>query len=91
MLTTIQLIFYGITLLIFASIAVFSKSLLRSVISLGVCSFILALFFFLFQANVAAIFEISVGAGLMSVLLIIAISLVDTIRRGERTDANETE
>ena len=91
MIFTIQAIVYGIALVLLAAIVVFSKSLLRSVIALGMCSFLLALIFFLFQANIAAIFEISVGTGLMSVLMIIAISLVDSIRMSERTDPHESE
>jgi len=87
----LQLIFYGICLLTCACVVVFSKSLLRSVVALGASSFFLALIFFLLKANMAAMFELSVGAGLMSVLMIIAISLVDSIREERKEEPDETE
>ncbi|NSW52108.1 MAG: DUF4040 domain-containing protein [Anaerolineae bacterium] len=79
-MTLIQVGIILFLLLVCAAFAVFSKSLMQSVVALGACSFLAALFFFLYQANIAAIFELSVGAGLMSVLMIIAISLVHSIR-----------
>ena len=87
----LQLIIYGICLLVCACVVVFSKSLLRSVVALGASSFFLALIFFLLKANMAAMFELSVGAGLMSVLMIIAISLVDSIREEQKEEPDETE
>lgn len=83
-MTLIQIGFILLLLLICAAFAVFSKSLLQSVVALGACSFLLAIVFFLYTANIAAIFELSVGTGLMSVLMIIAISLVDSIREGKQ-------
>ena len=90
-LLMLQFILYGICIIACTLIVVFSKSLLRSVVALGASSFFLALIFFLFQANIAAIFELSVGAGLMSVLMIIAISLVDSIRENRREVSNDPE
>ena len=84
-----QVIIFLVLLVLSASIVAFSKSLLRSVVALGACSFFLAVIFFLYEANVAAIFELSVGAGLMSVLMIIAISLVDSIRQSKKQSHEE--
>jgi len=59
--------------------AVLSKSLLRSAVALGVGSASLAALFFGLDAPYAGSFELSVGAGLISVLFIIAISLTEPL------------
>jgi len=61
--------------------AVLSKSLLLAAIALGVGSASLATLFFFLDAPYAGGFELSVGAGLISVLFIIAISLTESLRR----------
>ena len=61
--------------------AVLSKDLLRAAVALGVGSAALATLFFLLNAPYAGGFELSVGAGLISVLFIIAISLTESMRR----------
>lgn len=65
----------------FTLIAIFSKRLLFSAVSLGLVSVILAIIFFDLGAPFAAGFELSIGAGLISLLFIMAISLSE---RGER-------
>jgi NADH:ubiquinone oxidoreductase subunit 6 (subunit J) len=67
-----------------AAAAVLSKNLLRAAIALGVGSAALAALFFLLGAPYAGGFELSVGAGLISVLFIIVISLAETPRRQGR-------
>lgn len=69
-----------VLLVIATGIAALSRSLLKSVVALGISSFLLAILFFMYQASIAALFEFSVGAGLMSVIMLVAISLVDKIR-----------
>jgi NADH-quinone oxidoreductase subunit J len=64
--------------------AVLSSNLLRAAIALGVGSAALATLFFLLNAPYAGGFELSVGAGLISVLFIIAISLTESMRRQHR-------
>ncbi len=64
--------------------AVLSKNLLRAAVALGVGSAALATLFFLLNAPYAGGFELSVGAGLISVLFIIAISLTESMRRQHR-------
>lgn len=64
-----------------AFIAVVSKSLIVSAAVLGISSAALALLFFLLGAPYAGGFELSVGAGLISVLFIIVISLSESRRR----------
>ncbi|KPL19333.1 MAG: hypothetical protein AMJ93_13185 [Anaerolineae bacterium SM23_84] len=59
--------------------AVLSKNLLRAAVALGVGSVAMATIFFLFAAPYAGGFELSVGAGLISVLFIIAISLTESM------------
>ena len=64
--------------------AVLSKNLLRAAVALGVGSAALATLFFLLNAPYAGGFELSVGAGLISVLFIIAISLTESMRSQHR-------
>jgi uncharacterized MnhB-related membrane protein len=61
-----------------ALFAVFSRNLIRAAVALGGGSAMLAVLFFILGAPYAAGFELSVGAGLISVLFIIAISLTET-------------
>jgi NADH-quinone oxidoreductase subunit J len=64
--------------------AALSKNLLRAAVALGVGSAALATLFFLLDAPYAGGFELSVGAGLISVLFIIAISLTESMLRQHR-------
>jgi uncharacterized MnhB-related membrane protein len=64
-----------------AVIAVVSKNLIRAAVALGVGSAALAMIFFLLRAPYAGGFELSVGAGLISVLFIVAISLTESMGR----------
>lgn len=60
--------------------AVISKNLLRAAVALGASSVALAALFFVLNAPYAGAFELSVGAGLISVLFIVAISLTESMR-----------
>ncbi|MBN1261923.1 MAG: hypothetical protein JXB35_14690 [Anaerolineae bacterium] len=60
--------------------ALFSKTLTRAVIALGASSASLATLLFFLKAPYAGAFELSVGTGLISVLLIIGLSLTRTSR-----------
>lgn len=70
-----------------AIFAVFSRNLIRAVVALGGGSVVIATLFFILGAPYAAGFELSVGAGLISVLFIIAISLTVT-RKEQGRDAS---
>ena len=72
-------IILGCLVFIGASIAVLSRRLLPAVISLGLGSAVLATLFFWLGAPYAGGFELSVGAGLISVLFLIIISLTETM------------
>ena len=72
-------IFLGCIVFVGASIAVLSRRLLPAVISLGIGSAALASLFFWLGAPYAGGFELSVGAGLISVLFLIIISLTETM------------
>jgi NADH-quinone oxidoreductase subunit J len=61
--------------------AVLSKSLVRAAVALGGGSAALAMLFFMLGAPYAGAFELSVGAGLISVLFIVAISLTESMGR----------
>ncbi|MFL7811761.1 MAG: NADH-quinone oxidoreductase subunit J [Anaerolineae bacterium] len=69
------------TLLCGAVAAVVSRSLIRAAVALGAGSAALAMLFFLLGAPYAGGFELSVGAGLISVLFIVAISLTESMGR----------
>ncbi|MDY7078679.1 MAG: hydrogenase subunit MbhD domain-containing protein [Chloroflexota bacterium] len=73
----------AIVILVCALVAVLSQNLLRAAVALGVGSASLATLFFLLDAPYAGSFELSVGAGLISVLFIVAISLTESMR-GQR-------
>jgi uncharacterized MnhB-related membrane protein len=80
-------IYVALTLAMVASaiFAMFSKVLTRAVVALGLSSAILATLFFLLDAPYAGAFELSVGTGLISVLFIVGLSLMRSLR--EYTDA----
>ena len=73
-----------VAILAAAATAVLSKNLLQAAVALGIGSVALATLFFLLDAPYAGGFELSVGAGLISVLFIIAISLTESMRRQSR-------
>ncbi len=79
---------YGVLAVILvssAAVAVFSKSLIRAALALGLSSAALAMIFFALDAPYAGGFELSVGAGLISVLFLMTISLTKNLegRRDE--------
>jgi len=68
-----------------AVVAVLAENLIRAAVALGIGSAALAMLLFLLNAPYAAGFELSVGAGLISVLFIVAISLTESTG-GERRE-----
>lgn len=74
---TIVYISLAAIILIGATVAVLSRNLLWAAVALGVGSASLATIFFLLDAPYAGSFELSIGAGLISVLFIVAISLTE--------------
>jgi NADH-quinone oxidoreductase subunit J len=70
-----------IGLVLFSALAVLAKDLIRAAISLAVTSFLLGILYFTMGAPYAGVFEISVMAGLVTVLFILTIAL--TKREGE--------
>jgi NADH-quinone oxidoreductase subunit J len=70
-----------VAIMLFCAVsAVLAKSLIRSAIALGTGSASLAMLLFMLNAPYAGGFELSVGAGLISVLFIIAISLTESLQ-----------
>ena len=78
-MTAVIYVTLALIVLIGATAALLLKSLVRSVIALGAGSAALAMLFFMLDAPYAGGFELSVGAGLVSVLFIIGISLTRSI------------
>lgn len=66
-----------------AAWAVVTRDLLRSAIALACASIVLTIIFFQLKAPLAGAFELSVAAGLITVLFVSAISLVAGAREGE--------
>lgn len=75
----------GCIVFVGATIAVLSRRLVPAVVTLGIGSAALAALFFWLGAPYAGGFELSVGAGLISVLFLIVISLTDMMG-GEHND-----
>ncbi len=69
-----------IGLVLFSVLAIVLRDLLKSAISLAVASLLLGIIFFRMNAPYAGVFEISVVAGLITVLFILTIALT---RAGE--------
>lgn len=72
--------FLALAMLVFVAIAVFSRRMLYSAAFLGLSSVVLAVIFFHLGAPFAAGFELSIGAGMISLLFIVAISLSGSSR-----------
>jgi uncharacterized MnhB-related membrane protein len=72
-----------ILLIVFLVVAALHKNVMKATISLAIGSIILSMIFFNFKAPYAAAFELSVGAGLITVLLMTTIALVRPEREGE--------
>ncbi len=64
-----------IGLVLFSVLAILIKDLLKAAISLAVASLFLGIIFFRMNAPYAGVFEISVVAGLITVLFVLAIAL----------------
>ncbi len=62
-------------LVLFSILAILSKDLIKSAISLALASLLLGIIFFRMGAPYAGVFEISVVAGLITVLFILTIAL----------------
>lgn len=72
--------------LVFLVMASMQKNVMKACISLAVASIFMSAIFFNFKAPYAAAFELSVCAGLITVLLMTTISLVRPDGEGERPD-----
>ena len=84
-MVTVAYVLLAVVVLSGAVVATVSRNLLRAAVALGGGSAALAAMFFLLDAPYAGGFELSVGAGLISVLFIIAISLTESMR-GQRRE-----
>ena len=69
-----------------AVFAVRARNLLRAALALCLGSSSLAILFFFLDAPYAGSVQLSVGAGLLSALFIIAISLTESMRGGSREE-----
>jgi uncharacterized MnhB-related membrane protein len=62
---------------VFLVIAIELKELVKATIALGIGSALLASVFYILNAPYAAVFELSVAAGLVTILLLSAIGMID--------------
>ena len=67
-----------IGVVLFSVLAILLRDLLKSAVSLAVASLLLGIIFFRMNAPYAGVFEISVVAGLITVLFILTIALTKT-------------
>jgi len=81
---TLAYVALAAVVLVSAITAVLSRNLLWAAVALGVGSAALAALFLMLNAPYAGGFELSVGAGLVSVLFIVAISLTESMRGQSR-------
>lgn len=73
----------AVALLAAAIAAIRAASLIRAAIALVIGNTALALLFFVLRAPFAGSLQLSVGAGVVSVLFLLAISLTETMGGGE--------
>ena len=83
-MATVAFMVVSLVVIAGAAVAVFRRNLIQAAVALGLGSAALAALFFMLDAPYAGGFELSVGAGLISVLFIVAISLTESI--GEAPD-----
>ena len=76
-LTLVDNSFLLVLMVVFSFYAIFSRRLLFAAVSLGLSSCLLAIIFFNLDAPFAGGFELSIGAGLISLLFIMAVSLTE--------------
>jgi NADH:ubiquinone oxidoreductase subunit 6 (subunit J) len=79
----------ALVILTSAIAAITTHNLVRATIALGAGSATLAILFFMLNRPYAGGFELSVGAGLLSVLLIIGISLTRSMEKEEKENEDE--
>jgi uncharacterized MnhB-related membrane protein len=77
-LVEIAILALTICFLLTSIIVLVARRLIVIITAIGLGSVFLAVIFFLFGAPFAGAFELSVGAGLISVLFIIATSIADS-------------
>jgi NADH-quinone oxidoreductase subunit J len=67
----------GLVAVLFVLVAIEIKDLIKSAIALGIASALLAGVFYVLGAPFAAVFELSVCAGLVTVLLLSSVSMTE--------------
>jgi len=65
----------GLATIIMAVIAIVQKNLIRAIAAYAICSLCLAMLFFYLASPFAGALELTVGAGLVSVLFLVALIL----------------
>lgn len=78
-MATVSFMLLSVVVIAGAAFAVLRRNLIQAAVALGLGSAALAMLFFMLDAPYAGGFELSVGAGLISVLFIVAISLTESI------------
>lgn len=73
-----------IATIVFIIIAIELDDLVKSAIALGIASAILSAVFYLLNAPIAAVFELSVAAGLITVLLLSAIGMIEKTKEAKK-------
>ena len=79
----IALILFSLSMIVFGMLAILTRSLLKAAISLAATSVALTAIMFWMGAWVAAVFELSVCAGLITVIFISSITLIKPLTNVE--------
>jgi NADH-quinone oxidoreductase subunit J len=82
-LNIIALILFAISMVVFSLFAVLARSLIKAAICLAVSSVALTAMMFWMGAYIAAVFELSVCAGLITVIFISSVSLIKPLTHVE--------
>lgn len=78
---TLYIVILTIGFLVTSLWVLFSRKLVTMIVAIGIGSVVLSVLFFLLGAPFAGAFELSVGAGLISILFVIATSLSSNKRK----------
>ena len=73
------ILLFALSFVLTSFLVLFARNLVVVISAIGIGSVILSVLFFIFDAPFAGAFELSVGAGLISVLFIIATSVTDRV------------
>ena len=79
----IFIIILGVVMIVFAVLALYLKDLVSSVIALGVLSLFASILYLILQAPDVAMTEASIGAGLLTMIFLLAIKKTSQVEEAD--------